>query len=136
MTKYKRWYDYDPMLLEVIEMLRFYQDELREQAKIFLEKVEKQAGADTVNRFYETVKLYRRTEGLVRLIRMHSALFADVCYPRIYRLEMLARSPAKSFRVLFQLVSLFRFNQQLFSAVYLLRSDILHRQLHVFEEQE
>ena len=39
MTKYKRWYDYDPMLLEVIEMLRFYQDELREQAKIFLEKV-------------------------------------------------------------------------------------------------
>ena len=56
MTKYKRWYDYDPMLLEVIEMLRYYQDELREQAKIFLEKVEKQAGADTVNRFYETVR--------------------------------------------------------------------------------
>ena len=41
---YKRWYDYDPMLLEVIEMLRYYQDELKEQAKIFLEKVEKQAG--------------------------------------------------------------------------------------------
>ena len=38
MTKFKRWYDYDPMLLEVIEMLRYYQDELREQAKIFLEK--------------------------------------------------------------------------------------------------
>jgi len=56
MTKYKRWYDYDPMLLEVIEMLRYYQDELREQAKIFLEKVEKQAGVDTVNRFYETVR--------------------------------------------------------------------------------
>ena len=56
MTKYKRWYDYDPMLLEVIDMLRYYQDELREQAKIFLEKVEKQAGVDTVNRFYEAVK--------------------------------------------------------------------------------
>ena len=56
MTKYKRWYDYDPTLLEVIELMRFYQDELREQAKIFLEKIEKQAGAETVNRFYETVR--------------------------------------------------------------------------------
>lgn len=56
MTKYKRWYDYDPMLLEVIEMLRFYQDELREQAKIFLEKVESQAGKETVDKFYETVR--------------------------------------------------------------------------------
>ena len=56
MKKYKRWYDYDPMLLEVIEMLRYYQDELREQAKIFLDKVEKQAGTETVNRFYETVR--------------------------------------------------------------------------------
>ena len=56
MTKYKRWYDYDPTLLEVIELMRFYQDELREQAKIFLDKIEKQAGADTVNRFYETVR--------------------------------------------------------------------------------
>ena len=55
-TKYKRWYDYDPLLLEVIEMLRYYQDELREQAKIFLEKVEKQAGKDTVEKFYETVR--------------------------------------------------------------------------------
>ncbi len=55
-TKYKRWYDYDPLLLEVIEMLRYYQDELREQAKIFLEKVEKQAGKDTVDKFYETVR--------------------------------------------------------------------------------
>ena len=43
MTQYKRWYDYDPMLLEVIEMLRYYPDELREQAIVFLEKVEKQA---------------------------------------------------------------------------------------------
>ena len=55
-TKYKRWYDYDPMLLEVIEMLRYYQDELREQAEIFLAKVEKQAGKDTVDKFYETVR--------------------------------------------------------------------------------
>ena len=56
MTKFKRWYDYDPMLLEVIEMLRYYPDELREQAKIFLEKVENQAGKDVIDRFYETVR--------------------------------------------------------------------------------
>jgi len=56
MTKYKRWYDYDPLLLEVIEMLRFYQDELREQAQIFLDKVESQAGKETVDKFYETVR--------------------------------------------------------------------------------
>ena len=43
-------------MLEVIEMLRYYQDELREQAKVFLEKVEKQAGKDTVDKFYETVR--------------------------------------------------------------------------------
>ena len=56
MTQYKRWYDYDPMLLEVIELLRYYQEELKEQAKVFLAKVEKQAGKETVDKFYETVR--------------------------------------------------------------------------------
>ena len=31
---YKRWYDHDPLLLEVIELLRNYQTELRAQAEI------------------------------------------------------------------------------------------------------
>ena len=37
---YKRWYDHDPLLLEVIELLRNYQTELRAQAEIFLQKLE------------------------------------------------------------------------------------------------
>ena len=37
---YKRWYDHDPKLLEVIELLKNYQDELLEQAELFLNKLE------------------------------------------------------------------------------------------------
>ena len=35
---YKRWYDHDPLLLEVIDLLRNYQTELKAQAEIFLKK--------------------------------------------------------------------------------------------------
>ncbi|MDD3149386.1 MAG: hypothetical protein PHV68_01000 [Candidatus Gastranaerophilales bacterium] len=56
MAKYKRWYDHDPLLLEVIELLRNYPDELKAQAEVFLEKIEKQVGKDAVDRFYEKVK--------------------------------------------------------------------------------
>ena len=37
--KYKRWYDYDPLLLQVVDLLREYPDELKNQAEIFLKKV-------------------------------------------------------------------------------------------------
>ena len=30
---YKRWYDHDPKLLEVIELLKNYQEELKEHEK-------------------------------------------------------------------------------------------------------
>ena len=40
MPQYKRWYDHDPVLMEVVELLRNYQDELRAQAEIFLAKIE------------------------------------------------------------------------------------------------
>lgn len=53
---YKRWYDYDPKLSEVIELLRYYQDDLRSQAEIFLEKIEATVGKDTLDKFYEMVK--------------------------------------------------------------------------------
>ena len=33
---YKRWYDHDPLLLEVIELLRNYQTELHAQAEILV----------------------------------------------------------------------------------------------------
>ena len=38
---YKRWYDHDPKLLEVIELQKNYQDELKEHAVVFLDKLEK-----------------------------------------------------------------------------------------------
>lgn len=53
---FKRWYDYDPVLLEVINMLRDYQKELHSQAEIFLAKVEEQASKEAIDRFYEMVK--------------------------------------------------------------------------------
>ena len=56
MKEYKRWYDYDPTLMEVIELLRYYPNELHSQAVIFLEKITAQAGEETVERFYSMVK--------------------------------------------------------------------------------
>jgi len=53
---YKRWYDYDPKLSEVIELLKYYQDDLRSQAEIFLEKIEVAVGKETLDKFYEMVK--------------------------------------------------------------------------------
>lgn len=54
--KYKRWYDYDPLLLEVINLLKNYQNELHSQAEIFLSKVEEQVSKEALDRFYEMVK--------------------------------------------------------------------------------
>ena len=54
--EYKRWYDYDPLLMEVIELLRNYQDELKAQAEVFLEKIEEKVGKETVAKFYEMVR--------------------------------------------------------------------------------
>src|SRR5574344_2532366 len=53
---YKRWYDHDPALLKVINLLRDYQNELREQAEVFLAKIEEKVSKETVDRFYEMVK--------------------------------------------------------------------------------
>lgn len=53
---YKRWYDHDPLLLEVVDLLRSYQDELRSQAEVFLEKLEEKVSKEAIDRFYEMVK--------------------------------------------------------------------------------
>lgn len=53
---YKRWYDHDPLLLAVINMLRDYQDDLREQAYIFLNSVEKKVSKEAIDKFYLLVK--------------------------------------------------------------------------------
>ncbi|MCR5260490.1 MAG: hypothetical protein K6C94_01500 [Candidatus Gastranaerophilales bacterium] len=54
--KYKRWYDYDPVLLQVINMLKDYQTELRSQAEVFLLKIEEKVSKQTIDKFYEMVK--------------------------------------------------------------------------------
>ena len=53
---YKRWYDHDPLLLEVIELLKNYQDELKVQAEVFLQKIEEKVSKDAIEKFYELVK--------------------------------------------------------------------------------
>lgn len=53
---YKRWYDHDPLLLEVIELLRNYQEELHAQAEIFLQKIEEKVSKETVDKFYEMTR--------------------------------------------------------------------------------
>lgn len=53
---YKRWYDHDPVLLEVVELLKNYQDELKIQAEIFLQKIEEKVSKDAIDKFYELVK--------------------------------------------------------------------------------
>lgn len=53
---YKRWYDHDPLLLEVVELLRNYQDELKAQAESFLLKIEEKVSKDAIEKFYELVK--------------------------------------------------------------------------------
>lgn len=53
---YKRWYDHDPLLLEVVELLKNYQDELKSQAEIFLQKIEEKVSPEAIEKFYELVK--------------------------------------------------------------------------------
>ena len=55
-SQYKRWYDHDPVLLQVIGLLKNYQDELKSQAEFFLKKVEEKVSKETVESFYEMVK--------------------------------------------------------------------------------
>ena len=53
---YKRWYDHDPVLLEVINLLQNYQTELKSQAEIFLQEIEKKVSKEAIDKFYEMVK--------------------------------------------------------------------------------
>lgn len=54
--KYKRWYDYDPELLKLINILKDYQEELKEQAEIFLKTVESKVSKAVIDKFYEQTK--------------------------------------------------------------------------------
>ncbi|HEY9744899.1 MAG TPA: hypothetical protein V6C99_01635 [Oculatellaceae cyanobacterium] len=52
----RRWYDQDPLLAEVLELLRAYPADLKAQAEIFLAKIEEQIGKETLEQFYELSK--------------------------------------------------------------------------------
>ncbi len=54
--QYKRWYDHDPVLLTVIDLLQNYQEELKAQAEVFLTKIEEKVSKETIDKFYEMVK--------------------------------------------------------------------------------
>ncbi len=56
MPTYKRWYDHDPLLLEVINLLKNYQEELKAQAEVFLQLIEEKVSKTALDRFYEMVK--------------------------------------------------------------------------------
>lgn len=56
MAQYKRWYDHDPLLMEVINLLRDYQEDLKTQAMIFLEKIESQVSKEALDSFYAMIK--------------------------------------------------------------------------------
>ena len=54
--EYKRWYDHDPLLLKVINLLKDYQDDLHEQAEIFLKSVEEKVSKEALDKYYSLVK--------------------------------------------------------------------------------
>ncbi len=54
--EFKRWYDYDPLLLKVINILKDYQDDLKVQAEIFLNSIEEKVSKDAIDKFYNMVK--------------------------------------------------------------------------------
>ena len=54
--EYKRWYDHDPLLLKVINLLKDYQTELKEQAEVFLANVEQKVSKEAIDKFYNLVK--------------------------------------------------------------------------------
>lgn len=53
---YKRWYDHDPLLLEVVELLKNYPEELKAQAEVFLQKIEEKVSKEAIEKFYALVK--------------------------------------------------------------------------------
>ena len=52
----RRWYDQDPLLAEVLELLRAYPADVHSQAEFFLKRIEEQVGEEALARFYEMSK--------------------------------------------------------------------------------
>lgn len=56
LPKARRWYDQDPLLIEVLNLLREFPEEVRLQAEQFVQKIEKTAGKETIEAFYQQAK--------------------------------------------------------------------------------
>ena len=71
-NEFKRWYDYDPLLVKVIDILRDYQTELKEQAEIFLENIEKYyqmvKPINGGSRWYDKDPVISKTVELLRVV--------------------------------------------------------------------
>jgi len=53
---YRRWYDHDPILLEVLDLLRSFKSEVKVQAEVFIKKIEDEVGTEALDKFYEASK--------------------------------------------------------------------------------
>ena len=80
---YKRWYDHDPLLLEVIELLRNYQPELRAQAEIFLQKLEEKLSKETKDKIGEYSLTVKDDEGNQNIADLSSTY--DTMIFNVYR---------------------------------------------------
>lgn len=54
--EFKRWYDHDPLLLKVINILKDYQSELKEQAELFLSSIEQKVSKEAIEKFCQMAR--------------------------------------------------------------------------------
>lgn len=54
--QHSRWYDYDPNLIEVLDLLKSFQDDVHTQAEIFLNKIEEAVGKEALEQFYAVAR--------------------------------------------------------------------------------
>jgi hypothetical protein len=49
---FSRWYDYDQNLIDVLDMLQAFEEDVHVQAELFLEKIEEAVGKQALEQFY------------------------------------------------------------------------------------
>ncbi|MBQ3101395.1 hypothetical protein IJC60_00150 [bacterium] len=54
-TQNKRWYDNDPILKEALELLRISSDDEKDQAKMFIIKMQEEVAAEVIERIHDIV---------------------------------------------------------------------------------
>ncbi len=54
----KRWYDNDPILKEALELLRISSDDEKDQAKMFIIKMQEEVAAEVIERIHDIVTRY------------------------------------------------------------------------------